>query len=293
MAMAIWLKNKFYNTIQSLILVVSLAALLGIVGWMLGGMPFALSAIAAMVLLYVFAPKMSPFVILRVLRGRPLSYREAPHLYAILESLAQRAALPSVPILYYYPADVMNAFTVGSPGDAAIALSEGLLRRLNRSEVRGVLAHEVSHIRSNDMQITGFADLANRLTHGLSFFGQLLLIVNLPLIMVGDFSFNWTAILLLIFAPTVSALLQLALSRTREYHADIGAVELMGDPESLATALVKIENHGRALLKYLPWIVKPQSLLLRTHPPTNERIRRLIEIQRRNLHLTPKFGVAR
>jgi heat shock protein HtpX len=289
---ATWLKNKFYNTIQSLILVFSLAAILGIVGWLLGGMLFALSAIAAMLLLYMFAPKMSPFVIFRMLRGRPLSYREAPHLYAIMESLAQRAALPSVPILYYFPADVMNAFTVGSPGDAAIAVSGGLLRRLNRSEIKAVLAHEISHIRSNDMRITGFADLANRLTHGLSFFGQLLLIVNLPLIMAGNFNFNWTAILLLIFAPTISALLQLALSRTREYNADIGAVELMGDPEALATALAKIENHGEALLKYLPWIVKPHSQLLRTHPPTNERIRRLLEIQHRNPHLTPKFRVA-
>jgi heat shock protein HtpX len=184
----------------------------------------------------------------------------------------------------------MNAFTMGSPGDAAIAVSDGLLRRLNRTEIKAVLAHEVSHIRSNDMRITGFADLASRLIHGLSFFGQLLLIVNLPLVLVGDFSFNWIDILLLIFVPTISALLQLALSRTREYNADIGAVKLTGDPQPLANALTKIENHARALLKYLPWTVKPHSQILRTHPPTNERIRRLMETQRRNPHL--EFGIA-
>ncbi|MHC4459638.1 MAG: zinc metalloprotease HtpX, partial [Planctomycetota bacterium] len=264
---AAWIKNKFFNSIQSAMLVVSLAAILGLVGWMLGGHLFALSAVAAMIVLYFFAPKMSPFLILKMLRGRRLSYHDTPRLYQVLEILAKRAKLPRMPVLYYFPGGAMNAFTVGSRENSAIAVSQCLLDGLKYSEISAVLAHEVSHIRSNDMRIIGFADLAYRLTHGLSLFGQLLLIVNLPLALFGGFSINWMAIVLLIFAPGISALLQLALSRTREYNADLGAVELTGNPDALATALVKIENHGSTFFKRFPWPANPNSQILRTHPP--------------------------
>ena len=281
MDLAAWNKNKLLNSIQSAMLVVSLAAILGLVGWMLGGHLFALSAVAAIIVLYFFAPKMSPFLILKMLRGRRLSYQDTPRLYQVLEILAQRAKLPGMPVLYYFPGGLMNAFTVGSRENAAIAVSQGLLDGLRYSEISAVLAHEISHIRSNDMRIIGFADLANSLTHGLSLFGQLLLIINLPLALFGGFSINWMAILLLIFAPGISALLQLALSRTREYNADFGAVELMGNPEALATALSKIENHGSTFFNRLPWPANPNSQILRTHPPTRERIRRLMAIRDR------------
>ena len=279
MDLAVWNKNKLLNAIQSALLVVFMAALLGLVGWMLGGHLFALSAVAAMIVLYFFAPKMSPFLILKMVHGRRLSYQDTPGLYLVLEKLARRAKLPRLPMLYYFPGSVMNAFTVGSRENAAIAVSQRLLDGLNSSEITAVLAHEVSHIRSNDMRIIGFADLANRLTHGLSLFGQLLLIVNLPLVLFSGISINWMAILLLIFAPGISALLQLALSRSREYNADLGAVELMGNPGALATALAKIENHGSTFFNRLPWPANPNSQVLRTHPPTRERIRRLMAIR--------------
>jgi heat shock protein HtpX len=278
---ASWFKNKLLNSIQSAMLVISLAAILGLVGWMLGGHFFALSAMAAMIVLYFFAPKMSPFLILKMLRGHRLSYDDTPRLYQVLEILAKRAKLPRMPVLYYFPGGVMNAFTVGSRENAAIAVSQGLLDKLSYSEISAVLSHEISHIRSNDMRIIGFADLANRLTHGLSLFGQLLLIVNLPLALIGGFSMNWMAIGLLIFAPGLSALLQLALSRTREYNADLGAVELIGNPEALATALAKIEQHGSSLIRPFPWAANPHTQILRTHPPTKERIRRLMAIRDR------------
>jgi heat shock protein HtpX len=192
----------------------------------------------------------------------------------------------------------MNAFTVGSPENAAIAVSQSLLDGLSYSEISAVLAHEVSHIRSNDMRIIGFADMANRLIHGLSLFGQLLLIISLPLVLFGNSGINLIAIALLIFAPVISAMLQLALSRTREYNADLGAVELMGNPESLATALAKIEHHGTTFFKRLAWPVNPDSQILRTHPPTRERIRRLLAIGDRqpnsagDSHSRPKIDFA-
>ena len=278
---AVWIKNKLLHSIQSAMLVVSLATILGLVGWLLGGYLFALSAIAVMVVLYFFAPKVSPFLILKMLRGRRLSYHDAPRLYHVLEVLAKRAKLPRLPVLYHFPGSVMNAFTVGSPDSAAIAVSQSLLDGLSYSELSAVLAHEVSHIRSNDMRIIGFADMANRLIHGLSLMGQLLLIISLPLVLFGNSSINLIAIALLICAPFISAMLQLALSRTREYNADLGAVELMGNPEALATALAKIEYHGSTLFRRFAWPVNPNSQILRTHPPTRERIRRLLAIRDR------------
>ena len=279
-----WHKNKLLNTIQSVMLVVFLAALLGLVGRMLGGNVFALLAVAAVVVLYFFAPQVSPFLVLKMLRGRRLDYHDTPRPYQVLEALATRAKLPRLPVLYYFPGSGMNAFTVGSPENAAIAVSQSLLNRLEYSELSAVLAHEVSHIRSNDMRIIGFADLTNRLIHGLSLFGQLLLIVSLPLTLIGGLNVDWMAIALLIFAPAISGLLQLALSRTREYNADLGAVELTGNPEALATALAKIENHGNTYLRHLPWPANPDSQILRTHPPTRERIRRLLAIRDQKPH---------
>jgi heat shock protein HtpX len=97
-----------------------------------------------------------------------------------------------------------------------------------------VLAHEISHLRHNDMRIMGFAGLTSQLIHMLALLGQILLFLNLPLLLWGHYTISWTAILLLIFAPTISAILQLALSRTREYRADLGAARLMGDGRALA-----------------------------------------------------------
>ncbi len=97
-------------------------------------------------------------------------------------------------------------------------------------------------------------------------------------------------IVLLIFAPGISALLQLELSHTREYNADLGAVELMGNPKALAAALAKIENHGSTFFKRLPWPANPNSQILRTHPPTRERIRRLMAIRNREPELTWNFS---
>ena len=123
------------------------------------------------------------------------------------------------------------------------------------------------------------ADLTSRMTNLLAILGQFLLIVNLPMMLAGRTMFNWWAILLLIIAPTVSSLVQLALSRTREYNADLGAAELTGDPEALASALKKMDHfHGNWLKRMLrPGYQKlPEASLLRTHPPTAERIRRLL-----------------
>ena len=275
-----WIKNNFYTSIQSLLLVLSLAMLLGLMGWLVGGISFALLAVGAVVLLYLFFPMVSPQVILRMQKARRLHIEDAPRLYAMLQTLSGRARLPHLPMLYYIPADTMNAFTVGNRETAAIAVTDALLRRLDANELAGVLAHEISHIRHNDTRIMGFAGLSSQLIHMLSLIGQFLLFLNLPLLLWGQYTISWAAILLLIFAPSISAILQLALSRTREYRADDGAAELMGDGRTLASALAKMEIHRNQFLKGLFWPGyrrMPEGELLRTHPHTRERIRRLLE----------------
>jgi len=143
------------------------------------------------------------------------------------------------------------------------------------------LAHEISHVRNNDMWVMGLADLFTRMTNILSVVGQFLLLLNLPLLLMSDYTISWAAILLLVFAPTLSALLQLALSRTREYDADLGAAELSGDPEGMALALAKLERLQAGFFErvFLPGRQIPEPSLLRTHPPTQERLRRLLALR--------------
>ncbi|MEJ2728424.1 MAG: zinc metalloprotease HtpX, partial [Deltaproteobacteria bacterium] len=276
------IKNEIYTSIQSLLLVLSLALLLGVMGWLIGGQSFGLMAVAAVVLLYLIHPMVSPQVILRLQKARRLHDHEAPQLFAQLQALSERARLPRLPMLYYVPADAMNAFSVGNRESAAIALTDGLLRRLDFHEITGVLAHEISHLRHNDMRIMGFAGLTSQLIRMLSLLGQILLLLNLPLLLWGHYTLSWSAILLLIFAPTISAIIQLALSRTREYRADLGAVKLMGDGRALASALAKMEAYQNRILRAIFWPGYgriPEGALLRTHPNTNKRIQRLLENQ--------------
>lgn len=126
-----WLKHKLINTIQSMLLIVALTATLGILGWLIGGGVMAFFAIALAVAFYFFNPVFSPQLILKMFRTQAITPYQAPNLYAVLDRLAKRAGLPAVPRLFYLPSEVMNAFAVGSHDKAAIALSDGLLRRLS------------------------------------------------------------------------------------------------------------------------------------------------------------------
>ena len=117
--------------------------------------------------------------------------------------------------------------------------SHSVRRLLSPREPAAVLAHEVAHIANRDLWLMGLADAMSRAVSVASWLGQFLLIINLPLMAAGAATFPWGALLLLVFSPTIMALLQLSLSRRREYDADLGAVELTGDPEALASALTR------------------------------------------------------
>ncbi len=277
----IWHQHALANRIQSLLLLVAMVSFLSLLGWVLWGVDGIFWLLLLGFVLLLFNPVASPWLIMRMYRATRLTSVKAPTLDSTLRELAHRAGLHRVPELFYVPSPMVNAFTVGSRNEAVIAVTDGLLRSLDTRETVGVLAHEVSHIRNNDMWVMGMADLFSRLTSLLSLLGQFLLLLNLPLIVMSNVSINWFAILLLIFAPNLSALAQLGLSRTREYEADLSAARLTGDPEGLANALVKIEQRSGSLLErlFLPGRRIPEPSLLRTHPPTKERVRRLMALK--------------
>ncbi len=278
----IWLQHAWVNLLQSLSLLVFMGGFLALLGWLLWGGSGVVVLLIASLIFVLLNPTLSPRLIMRLYGATSLTPAQAAAHYEILRELAHRAGLEVVPTLYYVPSRMVNAFTVGRKDRSAVAVTDGLLRALDTREQIGVLAHEVSHVRSDDMWVMGLADMFSRLTAWLSLLGQLLILVNLPLLILGQVTVDWLAILILILAPSLSALAQLGLSRTREYDADLNAARLSRDPEGLARALVKIERLQGGWLErlFLPGRRLPEPSLLRTHPPTEERVRRLMELKR-------------
>ena len=276
-------RHKRRNRAQSLLLLGGMVALLSACGWILSGPEGVVWALIAGSLSLLFSPRVSPGLILRLYRARPIHPAELPAVYDLLARVCERAGLDRVPALYYVPSRMLNAFAVGRREEAVIALTDGLLRHLSLRELAGVLAHEISHVRNNDLWIMGLADAIGRLTSVMSFFGMMLLFFNLPYLLAEAERVPWLLIALLVFAPTIGSLLQLALSRTREFDADLDAAGLTGDPRGLAAALVKLERFQGGLLEtlFLPGRRLPDPSLLRTHPSTEERVRRLLSLEQR------------
>lgn len=276
-----YLQQRLRNLAQSLILLGGMMLLLGLSAQLIFGHHSFLWVALLAPLLLAFAPTLSPTLILRLYGTSELIPQQVPALHALLDELSRRAGLTAIPRLHYLPSPIMNAFTVGKPGQAFIVLSDGLLRAMSVRELAGILAHELSHIQHNDMRIMSLADLVSRLTSTLSLLGQFAILINLPLFLLADIEVPWLGLLLLVFAPSISALLQLALSRSREYDADLSAARLTADPEALAAALHKLERYqGNWLQQILmPGRHNPDPSILRSHPPTEERIRRLLAME--------------
>ncbi len=276
-----WLRHSWRNRIQSLILLATMACFLAFLGWLLWGKDGIFMLVMAGSFGVLINPSISPRLVMRLYGAIPMSPNQAPDIFQALTRLSQRAGLLNVPIPYYVPSSMLNAFAVGTQGHAAIGVTDGLLRQLEFRELIGVLAHEVSHIRNNDLWVLGLADMFSRMTSLLSLLGQFLLLLNLPIMLFTTGAINWFAIFLLIFAPSLSALAQLGLSRTREYDADLNAAFLTGDPDGLARALAKIERVQGGWLEriFMPGRRIPEPSLLRTHPPTHDRIARLMELK--------------
>lgn len=272
--------HDFRNALHTTLLLITMLALLGLLGWFLAGTVGIVWALILGAVIMWLAQRASPQLVMRMYKAQPLSAQDAPALQQIVTELAKRAKLPAVPQLYYIPSSMMNAFAVGRRENAAIGITDGLLRNLEMRELTGVLAHELSHIRNNDMRVMSMADAISRVTSMFSSFGKFLLIFNLPLILFGSASISWWAILLMIIAPTLTGLLQLALSRTREFDADLDAIQLTRDPAGLINALRKLEHYSQNWLQqiFFPGARVPAPSILRTHPHTEDRIARLSEL---------------
>ncbi|GAB4276599.1 MAG: zinc metalloprotease HtpX [Methylomicrobium sp.] len=258
-----------------------MASYLALLGWVFSGLDGLFALTIAGLFAIILNPTLSPHWLMHLYGAIPITPDQAPDLYQLLLKIAQRSRLKTLPVLYRIPSSTLNAFTTGSQNHAAIAITDGLLDQLNLRELTGVLAHEASHIRNNDIWIMSLADLFSRGTSLLSLFGQLLLLINLPLVLLTDVVFNWPFVLLMIFAPYISTLTQLALSRTREFDADLCAAEVTGDPRGLASALEKIEQAHYSFWEriFFPGRRDSTPSVLRTHPPTEERIKRLLELE--------------
>jgi heat shock protein HtpX len=277
--------HKARNTLHSAVLVGGLGLLTGFSAWLLwGGMGVAVTLVAIGII-YAFAPRLPPEVVMRIYRARRLDPNSAAPITHIVDVLSDRAELPAPPAVYIIPSMTLNAFATGTPQKAVIGVTEGLLRRLSLNELAGVLAHEISHIRNNDLAVMGLADVMTRFTQILSYLALFLALFNLPAFLLGDSEVSLLALVLLYLSPSIGSLIQLALSRTREYDADVEGASLTGDPESLASALAKLERYqGRFwedLTLPVPGRRIPQPSLLRSHPSTEERIARLRSLQER------------
>lgn len=222
------------------------------------------------------AGKASAALVLKMYKAKPISESQAPGLMHLYDQLLARAQLPYRPELYYVPSHMMNAFATGRDEHVAIAVTDGLLRNMTLRELAGVLAHEISHIRHRDIFVMSLADAFSRVTTMIGQLGILILWIAIPSVLMGA-HMSWLGVGVLLLAPTASALIQLALSRSREYEADLGAAQITGDPIGLAMALEKIEQaHTGWFQKILfPRGRKPEAAMLRTHPPTEDRIARL------------------
>jgi len=276
-----WRRLRWLNRLQTFALMSVLFGLQAMIGWLLWGVDGVIVLVGGTMLAMVIAPRVSPRWIMRLHGALPLPVERVPTLYTALVELSRRAELPEVPALYYMPSRLINAFAVGDRRQAGIAVTDGLLRQLDVREAIGVLAHEISHVRANDLRVMALADLLSRMTGVMAWLGLLLLLFTLPLWWLAELRVNWLIFPLLLAAPLLSLLAQLGLSRLREYNADMLAARLTGDPEGLARALWKIEQRQGGWMERLLMPSRlPMPDWLRTHPPTAERVRRLMALRR-------------
>jgi heat shock protein HtpX len=274
--------HKRLNLLHTALLLAGTAAIVGISGLLLFGMSGVAWAAVLVGIMLILMPRIPPELLMRMYRARRIVPQPGEQLGEIIDVLAERAGLPTRPQLYVVPSMALNAFAAGKQDHAAIAITEGLLRQLTLREIAGVLAHEISHVRNNDLWVMGVADVFTRVTQSMSYIAIFLAMLNVLGAFQGEQYASWWAIAFLYLAPMMSNLLQLGLSRAREYDADLEGAQLTGDPLGLASALKRIEDHTGKVWEdvMLPApgrrVVYPS--ILRSHPTTEDRIRRLVAL---------------
>jgi len=276
-----YINRKWVNLLQTILIIAAMSGILALLGWLVAGKTGVVWAFFTGIAVLIISSGLSSWsVVLRMYNASPLRPEQLPVLYRDLSVISRKAGLHNTPVLFYIPSQAVNAFSMGNRKSPVIAVTNGLLRTLNLRELRAVLAHEISHIRNNDIKIMNIADVVSQMTALLALGGQLLLIINLPLILMEGYHISWWIIALLILAPGISTVMQMALSRTREFDADMDAAMLTKDPIGLAQALSKLEYSAPGWLTGILLPRKKADLpsILRTHPKTEQRIDRLISL---------------
>jgi len=291
---------QIWNMLKTTMLLAGLTGLFVLVGSALGGQSGMILAFGLAVVMNLGAWWFSDTLALKMNGARAVSPEEAPHLHRMVETLSRQANLPK-PAVYLIESDVPNAFATGrSPSKGAVAVTTGLMRLLDQDEVAGVIAHELAHIRNRDTLIASVvATVAGAIT-------MIAEIAQWSLLFSGFDSSNEGeedsgiaglagGLLMIILAPIAAFLIQMAISRSREFHADAVGAQILGDPLPLASALEKLEWAGKR--QPLPvnlatshlYIINPVlgglASLFRTHPETEQRIMRLRAMTRQQFAL--------
>jgi len=275
-----------FNWLKTAILMAAITALFGVIGAMVGGKSGMLLALGFALVMNFFSYWFSDALVLKMYNAQEVDASSAPQFYAMVQELAQRAQLP-MPRVYLIEEEAPNAFATGrNPEHAAVAATTGILRLLSERELRGVMAHELTHIKHRDILLS---------TISATMAGAISALANFAVFFGGRDDEGRpvnpiAGLLVAILAPLAASLIQMAISRAREFEADRGGAEICGDPQALASALDKIHRyaHGMPLAAAREhpetahlMILNPLSAdglsgLFSTHPPTEERIRRLL-----------------
>jgi heat shock protein HtpX len=271
---------------KTFILMAALTDLFMFAGQAFGGQSGMVFALVMALAMNFFAYWYSDKLALTMSRAREVSSGQAPQLHAMIEELARNAGLPK-PKVYVMPGQTPNAFATGrNPEHAAIAVTEGLLQLLQRDELGGVIGHEMGHIKNRDILISSIAAVMAGAISYLATMAQWAMIFGGGGNDDKGRSNLFAMLAMMIIAPLAAAIIQMAISRNREYLADATGAKICGHPISLANALQRLEDYNHRMpLKVNPataqmYIVNPlaggtMARLFSTHPPIRERIKRL------------------
>jgi len=281
------------NTVKTIGLMVFMTVLLVFVGGAIGGRSGMIFAFGLAVLMNFGSYWFSDKIVLRMYKAQPVTEAQAPELHAIVRTLVQKAGMP-MPKVYIIPDETPNAFATGrNPEHAVVAVTQGITRLLSREELTGVIAHELAHIKHRDM-LTG--TIVATIAGAISMLAQM---AQWAMIFGGgrrdsddEGGSPIVAIVMMIVAPIAAMLVQMAISRTREFEADKGGAQIAGHPSGLANALLKLERGSQVVPMHDAkpatahmFIVNPLTgggimKLFSTHPPIADRVKRLNEMAR-------------
>ena len=275
-----------FNLMKTAVLMAAITALFMAIGSVMGGHSGMMIALAIAVAMNFFSYWFSDKMVLKMYNAREVDEASAPQFYRMVRELAERAQLP-MPRVYLIDEDAPNAFATGrNPEHAAVAATTGILRVLSEREMRGVMAHELAHVKHRDILIS---------TVSATMAGAISMLANIAMMFGGRDSEGRPAnpivgLLVALLAPLAASLIQMAISRAREFEADRGGAEISGDPRALASALEKIHAYARGIPMEAAerhpetaqmMIKNPLSGgglrgLFSTHPSTEERVQRLL-----------------